>query len=63
MREWPLITHVCNSCSGFRVLFYVVYSSKLESDIVALSLEHIMEASVAEGPGLILNSVVITVTR
>ena len=53
-----------SSCSDFRrVLFYAVYSSKLESDIVALSLEHIMEASVAVRPGLVLNSVVIAGTR
>ena len=51
-----------SSCSGFgRVLFYA--SSKLESDIVALSVEHIMEASVAARPGLVLNSVVIAGTR
>ena len=59
----PASIYARSSCSGFRrVLFYAVYSSKLESDIVALSLEHIMEASVAVRPGLVLNSVVIAGT-
>ena len=56
----PASIYACSSYSGFRrVLFYAVYSSKLERDIVALSLEHIMEASIAVRPGLVLNSVVI----
>ena len=37
----PASIYAHSSCSSFcRVLFYAVYSSKLESDIVALSLEH-----------------------
>ena len=44
-----------------RPLFRHVYSSC--SDIVALSLEYIMEASVAVRPGLVMNSVVIAGTR
>ena len=42
IRDRPLFRHVRSSCSGFhRVIFHAVYSSKLESNIVALSLEHI----------------------
>ena len=59
----PASINARSSSRGFRrVLFYAVYSSKLESDIVALSLEHIMGASVAVRPGLVLNSVVIAGT-
>ena len=60
----PASIYARSSSRGFRrVLFYAVYSSKLESNIVALSLEHIMGASVSARPGLVLNSVVIAGTR
>ena len=60
----PVSIYVRSSRSGFRrVLFLAVYSSKLESDFVALLLEHIMETSVAVRPGLVLNSVVIASTH
>ena len=63
MTDLYLGTYIYSSCSGFcRVVFYAVYSSKFESDIIALSLEHIMEANVAARPDLVLNSVVIVDT-
>ena len=57
------ISHVAHAVACVEFFFYAVYSSKLDSDIVVLSVEHIMEASVAVRPGLVLNSVVIVCTR
>ena len=45
--------HVALVVASVEFFFCAVYSSKLESDIVAISLEHIMEASVAVRPGLV----------
>ena len=60
----PLFRLVALAAASVEFFFYAVYSSKLDSDIVALfSLKHIMEASVAVRPGLVLNSVVIVGTR
>ena len=57
-----LFTHVALAAAYIKFFSTQFTAQSLKSNMVALSLEHIMEASVAARPGLVLNSVVIAGT-
>ena len=64
IRDWALFRHVALAAASVE-FFSMQFTAqiKFESDIIVLSLEHIMKTSVATRPGLVLNSVVFVATR
>ena len=55
--------HISLAAASVKFFSMQFTAHSLKSDIVVLFLEHILVASVAARPGLVLNSVVIAGTR